>query len=174
MYDIHKLVHGNHVTVGEVVEQLQKLNQNAVFTCCGEEFLFIHVEEDNSVVTIDTEDLIDAYPEKVQDNFPLDHEIPRFGGSLHRNMIQVKYLPDEEELERIKKHGYDEFLRNGGFYWCKKEWFEKKHLDLINIYPGVYTEHKPVGTVDKKYLKETGNIYNYKMYIGEEDNKNEG
>lgn len=170
MYDIHKLIRGDHITVGEVVEQLQKLNQNAVFTCCGEESLYIHVEEDGSVVTIDTEDLIDAYPEKVQDNFPLDRDIPRFGGSLHRDMIQVQYLPDEEELERIKKHGYDEFLRDGGFYWCKKEWFEKKHLDLINIYPGVYTEHEPVGTIDKKYLKETGNMYNYKMYIGEEGN----
>lgn len=162
MYDIKKLIHGNHVTVGEVISELQKLPQNAVFTCCGDEYLFIHVEEDGSVVTIDTETLSDVYPEEICDIFPSDYEIPRFGGSLHRDMMQVRYTPDKNEIERIEKHDYD--LHENGLYWIKEEDFlsEKNPVD---IYGGVFVENPPVGTIDKKYLNFTANRYCYKDYI---------
>lgn len=156
MYDLSKLVHGNHVSVAEVIEQLQKLPQNAVFTCCGEEYLFIHVEEDGSVVTIDTESLADAYPEDELDMFPSDNEIPKFGGSLHRDMIQVLYSNEE-----VDEDDDNQLLYNDGLYWVTKEDYE--NLDNVStcaVY-GTVISLDPICMVDKKNLSFTGRSYSY-------------
>ena len=169
MYDIKKLVHGNHVTVEEVIEQLKKLPQKAVFTCCGDEYLFIHVEEDGSVVTLDNEILCEtgAYPEEVLDVFPNDDEVPRFGGSLHRNMVQVRYYPTEAEKARCEEHD----LREGFMYWITEEDYVTQSL-IVDIYAGVFVENGPVGTVMRECLKTTGNKYFYKDYILAQEDEN--
>jgi len=171
MYDIKRLVHGNHVTVGEVIEQLEKLPKDAEFTCCGDEYLFIHVEEDNSVVTLDNEILceVGAYPEEVLDVFPNDDEVPRFGGSLHRNMVQVRYCPTETEKARCEEHGYD--LREGFMYWMTEEDYNTEAF-IVDIYAGVFVENGPVGTVTRECLKTTGNKYFYKDYVLAREDEN--
>lgn len=171
MYDIKKLIHGNHVTVGEVIEQLEKLPRNAVFTCCGDEYLFIHVEEDGSVVTLDNESLCEtgAYPEDILDTFPNDDEIPRFGGSLHRDMVQVRYVPDDKEKERVAEHNYN--LREGFLYWMKKEDYNNNNAYIVDIYSGVFVDNGPVDTVERKYLDPTGNKYFYKDYVMAKEDK---
>lgn len=171
MYDIKKLVHGNHVTVEEVIEQLKKLPQKAVFTCCGDEYLFIHVEEDGSVVTLDNEILceVGAYPDDILDVFPNDNEVPRFGGSLHRNMIQIRYYPDEREKARCKEHEYD--LIEGCMYWMTEDDYITE-AQLVDIYSGIFTENGPVGTVIRSCLKTTGNKYCYKDYLLAQEDEN--
>lgn len=163
MYDIKRLVHGNHVTVGEVIEQLEKLPRNAVFTCCGDEYLFIHVEEDGSVVTLDNEILCEtgAYPEEVLDQFPNDNEVPVFGSSLHRDMVQVRYRPDQAEKDRVEEQGYD--LREDFLYWMEKKDYDEKN-QIVNLYGGVFVENGPIGNVRRDCLKTTGNRYSYKDY----------
>lgn len=179
MYDIDRLTHAYHVTVEEVIEQLKKLPQKAIFTCCGNEYFFVHVEEDNSAVTIDTESLYDAYPEDII--FPINTEIPVFGGSLHhKDMIQVRYCPDNEELDRIRHNGY-EFLQNNkelyykGLYWCKKECYENIDFEFIDIYSDIFVDRgqKSIGTINKKYLDPTGIIYNYNACNKTKENKDE-
>lgn len=160
MYDVSKLVHANHITVEELIDHLKTLPQKAVITCCGDEYMFIHVEKDESAVTIDTEDLSEDYY-AFDSEFPEYNEIPKIGGSLHRDMIQVRYYPDEDELDRIKKHSFYKLLIPKSLYWCERNSFENNDLEIIDIYKGVYTKDEPFGTVNKRYLVATGNIYNY-------------
>ena len=51
--------------VREVVEYLQTLNQDAMFCCDGDNYFFIHVDEDpiNPIVNLDSSDLDSEYVE---------------------------------------------------------------------------------------------------------------
>ena len=63
MLDIAKRINIGGSTVGEVIDALSKFPRDAVFGCCGEPSAFIHVEEDESAVSIDWDDLEDYYLE---------------------------------------------------------------------------------------------------------------
>ena len=63
MYDISKRFHKDDLSVAELIEQLKKLPQTAKVCICGDDCCHIHVEQDGSVVNLDTEDLDDCYGE---------------------------------------------------------------------------------------------------------------
>lgn len=61
MYDKEQLVQSLSPTVKELIAALQKVNPDAKVTVCGDDYCFIHVEEDNSVVNLDNEPLDECY-----------------------------------------------------------------------------------------------------------------
>lgn len=65
MYDLTKRFHKDNLTVEGLIEQLNKLPQQAKICICGDDCCYIHVEKDSSVINLDTEDLADSYEEMV-------------------------------------------------------------------------------------------------------------
>lgn len=63
MFDISRRVNLSGSTIGEVIEILSKLPQEAVVGCCGEPTMFLHVEDDKTAVSIDWNDLEEYYHE---------------------------------------------------------------------------------------------------------------
>lgn len=63
MYDFNKIREGNNLKVVDLISELTKLNPKADLVICGDNRLIIHVEEDDSVVNIDTEYMEDEYRE---------------------------------------------------------------------------------------------------------------
>ena len=61
MYDINKRKCLRNATIGDIINELSALPKDVKILCCGESDLYIHVEKDNSTVSIDTEDLDDEY-----------------------------------------------------------------------------------------------------------------
>ena len=61
MLDVSKRQHLSDLEVGDVVDILSKLPRRAKFAICGMENFFIHVQKDNTVVCLDTDDLHDDY-----------------------------------------------------------------------------------------------------------------
>jgi hypothetical protein len=51
------------ITVGEFIRILQGLNPSAEILCDGDQYFFIHVEADDSVVSIDSSGLDEEYPD---------------------------------------------------------------------------------------------------------------
>lgn len=68
MFDPKKKRQLKDVTVKDVIKELEKENPDARFSVIGDEWFYIHVEGDGSVVTLDTEDLCDEYPEEGGDD----------------------------------------------------------------------------------------------------------
>ena len=63
MYDINKRKKMLNATVGEFIEHLQTLPQDAKVTFCGDLRGYVHVEKDDGVVSIDCSDLDEDYIE---------------------------------------------------------------------------------------------------------------
>jgi hypothetical protein len=63
MYDKNRRTSSYGITVEYLIEKLSRFPQDAKVTICGEYFLYIHVEQDNSVVNIDNETLDEIYDE---------------------------------------------------------------------------------------------------------------
>lgn len=63
MYDINKRKTLKNPTVGDLIKYLSQLPKGAMLLCCGDNYSCIHVEQDGSVVCIDTEDLDECYEE---------------------------------------------------------------------------------------------------------------
>ena len=61
MYDVNKRKNLSGMNVGELINELNKLPKDAKVLCCGDDYLYLHVEKDDSVICIDTEDLEDLY-----------------------------------------------------------------------------------------------------------------
>lgn len=59
MYDIDQYAEFHDGTVKDLVEALQKLPQDAQVVICGDNFFYMHVEEDGSVVNLDTNGMDD-------------------------------------------------------------------------------------------------------------------
>ena len=57
MYDITKRITMVDATVGDLIKLLKGIPTDARILCCGDNIAYIHVEKDDSVVNIDTEDL---------------------------------------------------------------------------------------------------------------------
>ena len=99
MYDINKRIKILNATVGDVIDELSKLPRNAHFCCCGEDRMYIHVETDNSVVSIDTEDLDEDYVDDPETN-PDDYwnsinknstdQIPSLSGTISSGPVNIE------------------------------------------------------------------------------------
>lgn len=61
MYDSKQFQSYSELTVGQLVDILQGLPQDAQIVICGDDYCFIHVESDGSVVNLDNEPLEDCY-----------------------------------------------------------------------------------------------------------------
>lgn len=63
MYDIKQFQSYSEITVGQLIELLRALPQDAQLVICGDEYCYIHVESDGSVVNLDNEPLEESYDE---------------------------------------------------------------------------------------------------------------
>lgn len=61
MYDKNQKQSYSEITVGQLVEILKALPEDAQIFICGDDYYFIHVESDGSVVNLDNEPLEDCY-----------------------------------------------------------------------------------------------------------------
>lgn len=61
MYDKQQFQSYSKITVGQLAQQLKALPQDAQILICGDEYCYIHVESDGSVVNLDNEDLEECY-----------------------------------------------------------------------------------------------------------------
>jgi len=67
MYDISKRKRFLDIKVGDLIEVLKGMPQKAIVHVCGSSLLYIHVEEDGSIITLDCEALEDEYDEDEYD-----------------------------------------------------------------------------------------------------------
>lgn len=63
MLDINKRKNLSGLTLNEVIHELSQLPGDALFFCCGDDSVYLHVEEDNSCVSIDWSELEEHYQE---------------------------------------------------------------------------------------------------------------
>ena len=52
-YDFNKIRQGFDISVGDLIHELEKLNQKAKISICGDSKIYIHVSEDDSEVSLD-------------------------------------------------------------------------------------------------------------------------
>ena len=64
MYDINRKKKFMDITVKELIDALQDFPQDAKIEICGDSYCYIHVEENNSVVNLDNEELDECYENK--------------------------------------------------------------------------------------------------------------
>ena len=60
MYDSKQFQSYSELTVGQLVD-IQGLPQDAQIVICGDDYCYIHVESDGSVVNLDNNSLEDCY-----------------------------------------------------------------------------------------------------------------
>lgn len=97
MYNALKRRKSNNLTVKDVIAELEKENPDAEFTCCGDNYVTIHVEDDQSVVTVDCEDLDEAYDFDKEGMTDKWYNIPCIAGTkswikrerMHRLILQL-------------------------------------------------------------------------------------
>ena len=65
MYDSKQFQSYSELTVGQLVDILQGLPQDAQIVICGDEYCYIHVESDGSVVNLDNNSLEDCYDDSI-------------------------------------------------------------------------------------------------------------
>lgn len=125
MYDLTKRFYKENLTVEELIEQLNKLPQQAKICICGDDCCYIHVEKDGSVVNLDAEALDDCYEEMVtpveegvfiygnhrfipygfftkQENDDLKHLTKKL-----RTDTDLGFFADSNVAGRIQKYRYD-------------------------------------------------------------------
>ena len=61
MYDLRKRQEMRNVEVKEVIELLQKLPKNAKVLFNGENYGYVHIEKDDSIISFDDSPLDDDY-----------------------------------------------------------------------------------------------------------------
>ena len=62
MYNINKRKQFN--TVGDLKKLLENIADETKMVICGDDYCWFHIEEDESVVCLDCEDLEDCYEEE--------------------------------------------------------------------------------------------------------------
>lgn len=60
-YDFNKIRQGFDISVRDLINELEKLNQEAKVTICGDSKFYIHVSEDDLIVSLDYEVESDWY-----------------------------------------------------------------------------------------------------------------
>lgn len=61
MYDINKRIECKNLTVGKLIEHLQTVNKDARVYFNGDNYGYIHIEKDSSVISFDNSSLDDDY-----------------------------------------------------------------------------------------------------------------
>lgn len=61
MFDVARRRHFESITVKDLIVELSKMPQDAEVLCCGDNYMWLHVEDDETVVCIDVEDLEECY-----------------------------------------------------------------------------------------------------------------
>lgn len=64
MFDSRQMKMLYKTSVKELIAILSELPQNASVTICGDDYCFVHVETDGTVINIDNEYLEEAYAEQ--------------------------------------------------------------------------------------------------------------
>lgn len=65
MYDSKQFQSYSKITVGQLIDILKALPQNARLAICGDEYCYIHIETDGTVVNLDNNSLDDCYYEDI-------------------------------------------------------------------------------------------------------------
>ena len=65
MYDSKQFQSYSELSVGQLVDILQGLPQDAKIVICGDDYCYIHVESDGSVVNLDNNSLEDCYDDDI-------------------------------------------------------------------------------------------------------------
>lgn len=65
MYDSKQFQSYSELTVGQLVNILQGLPQDATIAICGDDYCYIHLESDGSVVNLDNNSLEDCYDDDI-------------------------------------------------------------------------------------------------------------
>ena len=65
MYDSKQFQSYSELSVGQLVDILQGLPQDAQIVICGDDYCYIHVESDGSVVNLDNNSLEDCYDDDI-------------------------------------------------------------------------------------------------------------
>lgn len=65
MYDSKQFQSYSELTVGQLVDILQGLPQDTSIVICGDDYCYIHVESDGSVVNLDNNSLEDCYDDDI-------------------------------------------------------------------------------------------------------------
>lgn len=121
MYNLDKRRKSYTLKVKDVIKELEKENPEAEFVCCGDNYVTMHVEQDESVVCIDCESLDDAYEEdcdgseealyKIPDIEPCDNYVSRQRLlELLRNVTETLYENASKEIRdyELSKLGFTE------------------------------------------------------------------
>lgn len=164
MYDINKFKHGEIVTVGEVIDALSQFNRDAEFLLDGCDDVYIHCNDEESMVNISPEMLIEDYDDYDPSN---DDELYNklssynFGGSLYKDMIQVKVIGESgKELSRL----------------IREEDYNNNSLGVLPVYHSYLKSADPNFSVDRDQLIITGTRFSYfkgwhEYNVDEEKNK---
>src|SRR5574344_1029394 len=137
MYNIKKRRTGMNIKVKDIIAELEKENPEAIFTCCGDNLVFVHVEQDDSVVTIDTEDLHDdpGYEDAMDGDI---NDIPAIEGESGYYISRQRYWEMlHKVINGIYEQANNEVLRLElmNLDFTKKEldqlcYFNPKRIDL--------------------------------------------
>ena len=142
-YDLEKRKYLENPTIGDLVHQLELENQNSQISICGDSNLYIHVNEDNTILCIDTERLddsyLDNYPEELV-NGPInkvnnnDYHIPRFRAlELITTMIDSYYGNEDEDIiiDDLRSKGFSDLeLIELGYSINYKQNIDNKKINI--------------------------------------------
>lgn len=68
MLDLSKYRLLHNPTVADIKKILDTLPDDAQFACCGDDYVHIHIEKDNSAISVDTDDLEEVYAEQTEES----------------------------------------------------------------------------------------------------------
>lgn len=112
MFDTNKIRESYDVKVRDIIKELFKENLDATFCCCGDNRIFIHVEEDNSVVSIDNESIDEGYENPLIDqDIPCIEESDEFTVEESEQMIST-IIENTNISSEDDKRKFTEFLSN--------------------------------------------------------------
>lgn len=75
-YNFDKIRQGYNISIKDLINELEKLNPQANITICGDPKIYIHVADDDSVVTLDSEVDEDWYYDQDGNGYFDEENIP--------------------------------------------------------------------------------------------------
>ena len=91
-YDFNKVTQGFDITVKDLINQLETINPEAKVAICGDSKLYIHVTEDESVVSLDHSIEEDWYYDDKGGYFGNEEDIPVIEPIIFDNNIKDNNL----------------------------------------------------------------------------------
>ena len=98
MYDINKRIECRNLTVDELIKKLKTLNKDARVLFNGDQYGYLHIEYDNSIISFDDSSLDDLYEhnERIIDKLCEIGYVNVISPEELRKAI-IKADPDDEE-----------------------------------------------------------------------------